>query len=230
MPPDMRRASWWRGGEEGEQHPPARAASTAAADLGGERRGEGTGRRGEVEGEDGTRRQVGGGSGRGREARAREHWCVACYFYCAETRVGEEGGGRKRGGKYTRHRGPWRGRLFVSQRASEQLGPPDSGTERSSQPTLCTPRRTARRVRGRPASLSAPHEATTRRDGGRHGVFPFPFTLSSTTRRSPSLSVSSGSDRAFPPRRLTGTGRPAGSPVPGVRPPPFRASLTSTRQ
>lgn len=170
MPPDMRRASWWRGGEEGEQHPPARAASTAAADLGGgERRGEGTGRRGEVEGEDGTRRQVGGGSGRGREARAREHWCVACYFYCAETlRVGEEGGGRKRGGKYTRHRGPWRGRLFVSQRASEQLGPPDSGTERSSQPTLCTPRRTARRVRGRPASLSAPHEATTRRDGGRH--------------------------------------------------------------
>lgn len=31
----MRRASWWRGGEEGEQHPPARAASTAAADLGG---------------------------------------------------------------------------------------------------------------------------------------------------------------------------------------------------
>jgi hypothetical protein len=149
--------------------------------------------------------------------------------------AGGRGGGRKEEGRQVHAAPRALARAVIRQSASERATWAAGVRHGAKQPASslhsaphCPPSARAAGV-----ALSPPrgHDETRRRQARRHGVvFPFPFTLSSTTRRSPSLSVSSGSDRAFPPRRLTGTGRPAGSPVPGVRPPPFRASLTSTRQ
>jgi hypothetical protein len=116
----MRRASWWRGGEEGEQHPPARAASTAAADLGGgsgEGKAPGVGARWR-----GRTARAGrwGGGGAAREGGESPRALVRGLLFLLRGDAGGRGRGRKEEGRQVHAAPRALARAVIRQSASER--------------------------------------------------------------------------------------------------------------